>query len=366
MRKSTLLIADDDELLMKLLTLYAEDMGLEVIQCFNGKEAIDKVHHQKPDIILLDMQMPILNGLEVLTQLKSSSEFSNIPVLILTGLNERKYMMEAYKLGVYDFLSKPLDSEIFQIRLRNALKIKLYEDSLETAVNERTNSLNEAIKEVQESHDQLAKSYKDTIKRLAILSEFRDEDTGDHILRIGDFSRTLGSLANIEGEQLNNIYFSSILHDIGKVGIPDTILLKKGPLDQEEWAIMKSHTTIGRNILSDSASPLLKTAARIASSHHEYWNGSGYPEGLIKDEIPLEARLVSIVDTYDALRSTRPYKEGFSHDRTMDILKKGDGRTVPEQFDPELLSLFLSNESLFCKIYDDSISQKKLGLQDFN
>jgi putative two-component system response regulator len=188
---------------------------------------------------------------------------------------------------------------------------------------------------------------------LTLSSEFRDEDTGAHIKRISFYTRELSLRMGLEKEFCDTIFYASPMHDVGKVAIPDSVLLKKGSLDDDEWKVMKTHTEIGARILEGSASPFLQMAVDIAHCHHERWDGRGYPRGLKEDEIPLTARIMNITDQYDALRSRRPYKPAFDQEKTVSIITRGDGRTMPDHFDPEVLAAFEKAADIFAEIFEE-------------
>lgn len=211
---------------------------------------------------------------------------------------------------------------------------------------------------VEQDEQDIELSHIETIRTLIIASEFRDDETGQHVGRIGHYARTLAKLSGASREYFDTLFYASALHDIGKLAISDAILQKSGPLTNDEFERMKQHTVIGNQILSNASniSPYLRLGAEVALTHHERWNGTGYPYGLSGTNIPLGGRIVAICDVYDALRSARPYKPAFDHEKTLSILRHGDGRTEHEHFDPELLRLFLSNEQLFANIYKDDVS----------
>lgn len=355
----TILVADDEQGIVMLLQALCEEWGYESIPAVNGREAVDAAMKFLPDLIVLDGSMPLKDGFEATRDLKANESTAHIPVIMLTGLQTREDRLRGIAAGANDFLTKPVDREEFGLRIKNNLKIKEYHDFmqhhaaiLEQQVKERTEGIRAALEKLEVANDLIARGYIDTIYRLAVVSEFKDEDTGRHIKRIGRFARDLAMYMGLGEEFSDSIYHASMMHDIGKVGIPDSVMLKAGPLSQDEWNKMKSHTETGALVLAGSNSPYLIMAEQIARSHHERWDGSGYPQGLSGDTIPLAARITNIVDQYDALRTSRSYKPAFDHTKAMTIISQGDGRTQASHFDPCILEVFVANGQRFKAAYD--------------
>lgn len=337
-RKRRILIVDDTPANIKILNdLLKTQYYISVAT--NGADALDiAMSKDQPDLILLDIMMPEMDGYEVCKRLKENKQTEKIPVLFITAKGEVEDETLGLSLGAVDYITKPISPSIVQVRVETHMKLYLYKKDLEERVIERTR--------------QLKNGYVDTIHRLTLASEYKDEDTGSHIKRISFYTRELAIKMGMDNQFVENIFYASPMHDIGKVAIPDAVLLKQGPLTNEEWGTMKTHTTIGAKILEGSDSPYLETAVDIAASHHERWDGGGYPRGLVKDQIPLTARIMNIADQYDALRSKRPYKPAFDHETTVSIITKGDGRTMPDHFDPEVLSAFEKSYGIFNDIYE--------------
>jgi putative two-component system response regulator len=344
LRPADILVVDDIPENAKLLAIMLETEGYAVRHARGGKEALKMVEAKAPDIILLDIMMPDMDGYTVTRHLKKDKNTKHIPVILVTALNDHDSFLRGLEAGAEEFLTKPVERIELGIRVRNLLRLKEMHDFL--------NNHNQLLEhQVKLRTAQLEESYRESLYLLTRAAEYRDETTGAHITRISDYCHSLAQVMGQSQEFQRKIFYASPMHDIGKIGIPDSILLKKAPLAPHEWAIMKTHTTVGADLLSEGRSEYLRMAAEIARSHHERWDGSGYPNGLAREEIPLPARMMALCDCYDALRSARPYKEAFSHERTIDILIKGDGRTKPEHFDPDVLEAFISNAGIFSEIY---------------
>ncbi len=363
--EARILIVDDETQNCDLIARILSRKGYVCRQAFNGMEALDAVESFKPDLIILDIIMPQMDGFEVCRTLKSKDVTKNIPVILVTGLDEPTSRVTGLQAGANDFLGKPLNNAELILRTKNLLSVKKYNDLmqeksqlLEAEVNRRTSELQNALDTVHQSQEELTQSHLETIHRLTIVAEYKDMGTANHINRIGHYCKFLAEIINDSSIDPDMIYHASPLHDIGKIGIPVEILLKPSKLNGTEFELMKTHPRIGADILQDSKSRYLQMGREIALTHHERWDGSGYPAGLRKDDIPLTGRLMILADQYDALRSTRPYKLPFNHERAVEIICNGDRRTMPQHFDPDILEIFKKHHKTFRDIYSMSTVQE--------
>lgn len=357
--RKKILVVDDEEQNVKLLSSLLRAEGYETETASNGREAVEKVKAVSPDLVLLDIMMPDMDGYEACSLIKNDAETANIPVVIVTALSDRESKLRGLEVSANEFLTKPIDRIELVLRVKNLLRIKDYEDfmishnqRLEQEVRRRTYELQIAMDDIESAHQEIKSSYIETIYRLTLAAEFKDEDTATHIKRISYYCRLLAEQMGQSAEFCETIFYAGPMHDIGKIGIPDHILLKPGKLTAEEFDIIKSHTTIGARILSHSSSGYLAAAEVVALTHHERWDGTGYPRGLKGEDIPLMGRIMNIVDQYDSLRSKRPYKPPFSHEQACDIILHGDGRTRPEHFDPKIHGAFRDSADEFNRIFE--------------
>lgn len=338
MRKPKILVVDDDERNLKVISAMLAPLEYEVIMARDGEEALEKVNLEKPDVILLDIMMPKLDGFEVLKILKENEETKIIPVIMVTALKEVEDRARALELGADDFLTKPVEKMELRARVKSSIKVKEYNDYMRNYQKMLEEEVEKRTLELKEAYKKLKRASLDTIYRLAKAAEYKDEDTGAHIQRVSHYAEIIARKMGMDENFCENILYAAPMHDIGKIGIPDHILLKPGKLTPEEFEIMKKHTIIGAKILEGSDVEFIKMAEIIALTHHERWDGKGYPRGLSGEEIPLPGRITAIADVFDALLSKRPYKPPFPLEETLEIIKKENGT----HFDPNVVSSFFS------------------------
>jgi putative two-component system response regulator len=327
-----IVIIDDVEANLLLLRHFITQLGeVHEVQAFTDPLlALAHCQAHVPDLVIVDYMMPKLDGIELIQRLRATPGRADIPLLMVTANDEVDVRYRALEGGANDFLTKPLDKIEFRARMRNMLALRASQKRLE----DRASWLAE---EVLKATDEIVRRERETILRLSRAAEFRDPETGDHIQRMAHYSWMIAVRLGLPLEQQQLILEAAPMHDVGKVGIPDHILLKPGKLDEAEFSIMRQHPVIGHQILSESKSPLLQMAASIALSHHEKFNGSGYPLGLKGDAIPLVGRIVAVADVFDALTSARPYKPAWDMDRAVTFMREQRGL----HFDPQCVDVFL-------------------------
>lgn len=347
-----ILIVDDDALNRELLQEILEGMGYASETAPGGNEALAMLD-SRFDLVLLDVNMPDMDGFTVARKVREGGEAFDVPIIMVTALNSKEDRLAAVEAGANDFVAKPIDRVELRVRIASLLRAKEGQDAikrhkaiLQTTVDERTQELRSAITKISDAEKKAQEAKLDTVRRLAIAAEYRDDNTAAHIYRVGQYCALLGVLLGMGEADVNCLYHASLLHDVGKIGVPDSILLKPGSLTQEDRATMEQHTLIGKRILSDSPSDIISMGEVIAYTHHEKWDGTGYPNGLAGEEIPLYGRICAVADVFDALTTRRPYKEAFSLERAVEIMAAGRG----SHFDPAILDLFLNNINLVADI----------------
>ncbi|MEW6261530.1 MAG: two-component system response regulator [Thermodesulfobacteriota bacterium] len=333
-----ILIVDDEELNTRLIEALLRPQGYSVTLARDGEEALRKVKESPPDLILLDIMMPRMNGFEVTRRLRKDPDTRLIPVVMVTALQDVEDRVRALEVGADDFLTKPVDRMELWARVRSLLKVKEYNDHMQNYRRELEVEVAKRTEELRAAYGKVTKASLETIHRLARAAEYKDEDTGAHIMRMSKFSALIAETLGLGKTTVERILYAAPMHDVGKIGIPDHILLKPGPLTAEEWEIMRQHTTIGGRILDGSEEGYIRLAEVIALTHHEKWDGKGYPRGLKGRNIPLVGQVVAIADVFDALTSKRPYKDAFPVEKSIEIIRSGRGA----HFNPEVVDAFLS------------------------
>lgn len=353
-KSKRVMIVDDEETNIMMVHQYLSREGYEnFVTCSDPREAIQLAETKRPDVILLDVNMPHLNGIQLLKLLNLDMGLRNIPVLVLTAATDPETKSAALELGASDFLNKPVDPRDLLPRVRNSLMLKLHFDEMALQKDQLEQLVMKRTQELYESRQQI-------ILTLGRAAEHRDNETGYHVLRVGHFAGLIAKQLGWSTAAVSMIQQAAQLHDVGKIGIPDSVLFKPGKLDPDEYELMRQHCALGRNIISpmnptDTSayrthtkvgasilhtqnSPLMIMAARIAQSHHERWDGTGYPMGLAGKDIPIESRITAVADVFDALSSKRPYKDPYPRAKCFEILKKSRG----SHFDPAVLDAFFA------------------------
>jgi len=352
MNERILFVDDELRVLDALCRMLRGQRGVWDISCASdSREAWQQLQDGNFHAVVSDISMPGASGLELLQRIKQSDRLHGVPVVMLTGLESRALKRQALDMGAADLLGKPVDPEDLVARLRSVLRLKAYQDELATA-----NAVLE--QRVQQRTEDLYRSRMDVIWRLAKAAEYRDNETGNHVIRVGCTSRILARTLEMDRDFVETLFVAAPLHDIGKIGIPDSILTKPGPLNEGESKMMQTHCRIGVKIIQEdtwaetafeqwmgrphgvhgtaAANPILKMAASIALAHHEKWDGSGYPQQLAGERIPIEGRIVAVADVFDALTSRRPYKAAFAEGEALRIM----GASARSHFDPQVYVAF--------------------------
>ncbi len=338
--ESKILIVDDNPANVKLLEKILKINGYTNIETLtDARQALILYEEFDPDLMLLDLKMPYFDGFSIMEFLKDEVGLVYLPVIVITAQNDKQNRMRALELGAQDFIGKPFDTAEVVLRVGNFLDIRTINKELFNKNTMLETSVSEKEKKLEQMHTEL-------IERLLIAVEFRDQDTGEHISRIKKYVEALSKKLGFSEEVAQNVGNASLMHDIGKIGVPDNVLNKKGKLDNKEWENMKEHTVKGAHILKGSNSNVIKLAEEIALTHHEKWDGSGYPNGLSGANIPLPGRIVALVDVFDALISDRTYKKAWEINDAVDYIKSQRGK----HFDPLVVDMFIENLNEFIKI----------------
>ncbi len=352
------LVVDDTELNLRMISQVLRKEGYQIRAVTSGREALAAIQETLPEVILLDITMPDIDGYEVCQQLKTDSYTADIPIIFISALDAIIDKVKAFKVGGADYIPKPIQVQELVARVRNQIdlrrlqqQLKAQNDVLEDknsqlvseihkrqAVEAEIRKLNANLEaKVRARTQDLERAQVEILERLSLAGERRDDDTGKHTLRVGYMSSLITETLGQSEQAAELIRLAARLHDIGKIGIPDQVLLKPGKLTDEEYSLMKKHTTIGAEMLSGSTSPLIRLAEEVALTHHERWDGEGYPQGLAGRDIPLSGRIVAVADVFDALTHERPYKDAWNLERVIKELHAMRG----SQFDPKVVNAFL-------------------------
>jgi len=350
-------IIDDEPINIKVVQKYLKLAGYQrFCTTTDATQAMQLIRARRPDVVLLDIMMPHVSGLEILDQLRANAEFKDLPVIILTAACDRETKLDALRRGANEFLAKPIDAVELEARLRNILVLKAHQDRIKQHAGQLE-------LEVARRSAELAMAHQQVLDCLARVGEYRDNETGQHVVRVGCYASIIAQRLGMDAEYCHRIRQAAALHDIGKVAVPDVILLKPGKLTDEEFRRMQEHCVAGRNIccghavdaeidcrdprLTRGMSPLLRMAAAIAYTHHERWDGTGYPRGLEAEAIPLEGRIAAVADVFDALTSQRPYKKAFPVEKALEIIRSERG----SHFDPAVVDAFFESLDDILHIY---------------
>lgn len=337
-------IVDDQSTGRKILEQIIRDIDSNVgVEVFSSPiDALERIHSRTPDLILTDYKMPVMDGIQFIREIRGISACRDVPVVVVTVVEDRSVRYQALDAGATDFLTRPIDQYECRARCKNLLTLR----QQQKIISDRAKWLE--VQVARGTREILARE-RETLLRLAKAGEYRDEGTGNHVLRIARYTRLLAESLQLSQRDCEELELAAPMHDIGKVGIPDSILLKEGPLDEQETEIMREHPDIGHEILKDSPSRYINLGAEIALSHHEKYDGTGYPNGLKGDAISLAGRIVAVVDVFDALTTRRPYKEAWPMEDAVDYIRNASG----SHMDPDVVEAFLGNLEKVRQIRDE-------------
>ena len=346
--KPVILVVDDQPQNVELLEAHLVPQGYEIVKAANGEEALGKLSTNQIDLILLDVMMPGMDGFEVTRRVRQDDKHRLLPIILVTALRETEDRVKGIEAGCDDFLSKPVDKVELLARVRSLLKVKAYNDLMANYRKELEAEVTRRTEELRHAFERIKASSLETIYRLSMASEYRDDTTDAHIKRMSHYCAAIARRMGLDENTIETILYAAPMNDLGKIGIPDSILMKPTKLDSMEWEIMKLHTVIGAKILEGSDAEFIRLGETIALCHHEKWDGSGYPNRLSGKDIPIAARIAAIADVFDALTSKRPYRKPFSAEESLTIISEGRG----SHFDPDVVDAFFA-------IQDEILTVKK-------
>ena len=378
LKSCKIMIIDDEPLVIRVVKRFlAGDGFTNFVTVEDSREAMEAIQRESPDVVLLDIMMPNITGLDLLRQRQKDQTLMLVPFIILSANSENQIKREALALGATDFLAKPVDASDLTVRVQNSLTVKRHHDHIANYANELENQVRVRTAQIERSREQI-------IHCLARAGEYRDNETGEHVIRVGKYCAVIANELGFGPNYCRQIELAAQLHDVGKIGIPDSVLLNPGKLNNAEFEVMKKHCNLGCEIMEPLAdndnsrirdhanvgsfimegvdSPMLELAAIIARTHHEKWDGTGYPNGLSGDQIPIEGRICCCADVFDALSSERPYKPKFPLQKCLEIMISERGT----RFDPIVLDAFLKRLKDIERIrrtYNDEDSRSRLMVQ---
>lgn len=351
-RQFKILIVDDSPKNIQVVANLLAGQAYDISYATSGLRALDMLQDNRFDLVLLDVMMPGMSGYDVCREIKRDNLAGDVPVIFLTAKTDEQSLIEAFEAGGQDYVTKPFTAAELLARIKTHLKLKAFEDSQQVVIDN-------AMAELTLLNREIIETQKEVIFTMGSIGETRSKETGLHVKRVAEYSRLLALFSGLDDYEADMIAMASPMHDIGKVGIPDAILHKKGRLTADEFEIMKTHVTIGHDMLKHSQRPIMQTAAIIALQHHEKWDGSGYPAAAEKDDIHIYGRITALADVFDALGSQRCYKKAWSDEEVLELIRQQSGM----HFDPSLVDLFFENLGAFYEIrekYRDQPEQDAL------
>jgi putative two-component system response regulator len=348
MEDSTILVVEDNKVNIKIVENILRGQVKDVHTANSGKDALLLIETIPIDLILLDVGLPDMSGFVVAKSIRSDSFHNNIPIIFITSDTSTESIELAFKVGGVDYIQKPFNSRELLARVKNHITLKRANDRLVDYKDDLEIEMHTAIKEIKALNKEIEETQKEVIFTMGSIAETRSKETGNHVKRVAEYSYILAKLCGIDEHEAALIREASPMHDVGKVGIPDSILNKPAPLTEDEYKIMKTHAKLGYNMLRHSERPILKAASIIAYQHHEKFNGKGYPKKLKGDEIHIYGRITALADVFDALGSDRCYKKAWELNKILELFEKEKG----EHFDPRLVDIFVENLDMFLEVRD--------------